>query len=85
MHTEELRFLNNLSVLLECGRPLLTSLKVVSEDCREEHFKPAYEAMISCVAKGGDFTKVLGDYPRLCSRTSLALLKAARRSSWSRG
>jgi type II secretory pathway component PulF len=37
--------------------------------------------MIACCKKGGDFTSVLSDYPQLCSRTSLALLKAARRSN----
>lgn len=81
MYSEELRFLNNLSVLVRCGRPLLSSFQHIRDDCDEPDLVPAYEAMIASVRKGGDFTQVLGDYPGLCSRTSLALLKAARRAN----
>ena len=81
MVSEELRFINNLAVLIELGRPLLDSMVHMREDCDDPAFKPAYTAMIECIKNGGDFTDVLTDYPQLCSRTSLALLKAARRSS----
>lgn len=82
MSTSELRFLNNLSVLLECGRPLRNSfamLRDASQGSPQE--KEAYTAMARAVDKGEDFTLVLADYPNFCSRSSLALLKAARRSS----
>ena len=80
MQSEELRFINNLSVLISYGRSLDESLANIGADCRDDGFAPAYKAMVECVNKGGDFTSVLADYPQLCSRTSLALLKAARRS-----
>jgi type II secretory pathway component PulF len=81
MNSEELRFITDLSVLLSYGRPLIGSLKSIASDCRDPRFAPAYEAMVKCTANGGDFTTVLGDYPALISRTSAALLKAARRSN----
>ncbi len=79
--TEELRFINNLSVLVSVGRPLLSSLRSMRETCREPGCIAAYDAMIERTEKGGQFTDVLSDYPQLCSRSVLALLKAGRRSS----
>lgn len=79
--TEELRFINNLSVLMSAGRPLLSSLKCMRDACREPSVIAAYDAMIERTEKGGQFTDVLSDYPQLCSRSVLALLKAGRRSS----
>jgi len=80
-HPEELRFINNLSVLISYGRPLVASLQAISEGSRDESLAPAYQAMIEChETNGGDFTQVLGDFPQLCSRSSLALLQTARRS-----
>jgi type II secretory pathway component PulF len=81
MNSEELRFITDLSVLLGYGRPLLGSLKNMASDCRDPSHAPAYAAIIECAEKGGDFTSVLGDYPHLVSRTSAALLKAARRAN----
>ena len=82
MSNSELRFLNNLSVLLECGRPLRNSFAVLREACLGSPAeKQAYAAMSRAVDKGEDFTLVLADFPQLCSRSSLALLKAARRTS----
>lgn len=79
--TEELRFINNLSVLMSVGRPLLSSLRSMRDTCREPACVAAYDAMIERTEKGGQFTDVLPDYPQLCSRSVLALLKAGRRSS----
>src|SRR5262245_9801708 len=79
--TEELRFINNLAVLVGLGRPLVPSLKHLRESCRDEGCLPAYDAMIARADQGGQFTEVLGDYPQLVSRSVLALLKAGRRSS----
>ncbi|MGE0712169.1 MAG: type II secretion system F family protein [Planctomycetota bacterium] len=81
MDSAELRFLNNLSVLLECGRPLRTSLQNLRKDEPSEANRQAYDAMVAALDKTGDFTSVLSDFPQLCSRTSLALLRAARRTS----
>ncbi|MEZ6184879.1 MAG: type II secretion system F family protein [Planctomycetota bacterium] len=81
MHHEELRFVNNLSILLECGRPLLRSFRNMRAATLDEGCKAAYDAMIAATEGGNDFTTVLGDYPQLCSRSTLALLKAGRRSS----
>lgn len=83
MSIPELRFINNLSVLLDCGRPLENSFRVLKEQARRGTPKEreAYDAMAKAVDKGEDFTQVLGDYPELCTRSSLALLKAARRTS----
>lgn len=81
MDSHELRFFNNLSVLIECGRPLEASLNNLLQDERNEDLRTAYGTMVEHLQKGEDFTKVLGDYPQLCSRTSLALLRAARRTS----
>ncbi len=87
MHTEEVRFLNNLAVLLDCGRPLEASLRALKEECPKEGREggdnrccAAYDALIERVRTGGEFTDVLGDYPELCSRAPLALLRAGRRS-----
>ncbi len=77
----ELRFINNLAILIELGRPLLDSFRNLRLDCRDPVLREAYDAMIASVERGGDFTAVLSDYPQLCSRSSLALLNAARRSS----
>lgn len=79
--TEELRFINNLSVLLTAGRPLITSLKHMRSTCKEQNCIAAYDAMIERSEKGGQFTDVLSDFPQLCSRSALALMKAGRRSS----
>lgn len=79
--SEELRFINNLSVLVAMGRPLRETLANMRKACQIEALLPAYDAMIETLDKGGDFTTVLGDYPQLCSRSSQALLGAARRSS----
>jgi type II secretory pathway component PulF len=79
--TEELRFINNLSVLISCGRPLLSSLKHMRQTCKDPACAAAYEAMIERTEKGGQFTDVLTDYPQLCSRSVLALLRAGRRTS----
>ncbi|RMG09977.1 MAG: hypothetical protein D6731_18555 [Planctomycetota bacterium] len=79
MHKEELRFFNNLSILIQLGRPICSSLENLRAGCTDPSLYPAYDAMIECARKGGDFTSVLADYPAICSRTSLALLKAARR------
>ncbi|MCO5169242.1 MAG: type II secretion system F family protein [Planctomycetes bacterium] len=79
--TEELRFINNLSVLMSLGRPLLPSLKAMRSTCREQACIAAYDAMIERTEKGGQFTEVLADFPQLCSRSVLALLKSGRRSS----
>lgn len=79
--TEELRFINNLSVLVGLGRPLVPSLKHLRAACKDEDCIPAYDAMIARADQGGQFTEVLGDYPQLVSRSVLALLKAGRRSS----
>ncbi len=79
MDSSELRFVNNLAVMLECGRPLLSSLESLAKDQPEE--ESAYQALIKCTREGGDFTSVLAEFPQLCSRSSLALLKAARRSN----
>lgn len=79
--TEELRFINNLSVLVGLGRPLVPSLKHLRAACKEQDCIPAYDAMIARADQGGQFTEVLGDYPQLVSRSVLALLKAGRRSS----
>ena len=82
MSIPELRFINNLSVLLECGRPLRNSFRVMKDalyDTPKE--TEAYAAMHQAVSKGEDFTHVLADYPELCTRSSLALLRAARRTS----
>lgn len=79
--TEELRFINNLSVLLSAGRPLLGSLKHMRATCKEPSSLAAYDAMIDRSEKGGQFTDVLSDFPQLCSRSVLALMKAGRRSS----
>lgn len=79
--TEEVRFINNLAVVLRLGRPLLPSLRNLRASCRDSSCLPAYDAMIDRVDKGAEFTDVLGDYPQLCSRSSLALLKAGRRTS----
>jgi type II secretory pathway component PulF len=78
---EELRFINNLAVLLEVGRPLLQTLRNLKDCCHDPACVPAYEAMIEVTERGGDFSEVLPDYPQLCSRSTLALLKAGRRSS----
>lgn len=77
---EEVRFLNNLSVLLDCGRPLEASLRALCEECENPRCHEAYEAMIERVRTGGEFTDVLGDFPEVCSRAALALLRAGRRS-----
>ena len=79
--TEELRFINNLSVLVTAGRPLLSSLKHMRETCKDTACRAAYDAMVQRTEQGGQFTDVLPDYPQLCSRSVLALLKAGRRSS----
>lgn len=79
--TEELRFINNLSVLITAGRPLLSSLRHMKETCKDPAVRAAYDAMIERTEKGGQFTDVLGDFPQLCSRSVLALLRAGRRSS----
>jgi type II secretory pathway component PulF len=79
--TEELRFINNLSVLLSIGRPLASSLRHLRATCKDQSCLPAYDAMIERTEKGGQFTDVLGDYPQLCSRSVLALLRAGRRMS----
>lgn len=81
MDSSEYRFINNLAVLIEYGRPLRESLANMMADEPNEELKTAYQAMIDATAKDGDFTAVLTDFPQICSRTSLALLKAARRSS----
>ncbi|MBL4846511.1 MAG: type II secretion system F family protein [Planctomycetes bacterium] len=82
MSIPELRFINNLAVLLECGRPLRNSFRVMKDaSLGTPKEKEAYEAMAKAVEKGEDFTLVLADFPELCSRSSLALLKAARRTS----
>lgn len=81
MDSVEHRFINNLSILVECGRPLLTSFENMHADEDDPDLKGAYAAMIEAVGKGEDFTLVLADFPTLCSRSSLALLKAARRSN----
>jgi type II secretory pathway component PulF len=78
MHSEEVRFLNNLAVLLDCGRPLEASLRALREECECERACGAYDAMIERVATGGEFTDVLGDFPDLCSRAALAVLRAGR-------
>ena len=78
---EELRFINNLSILFEIGRPLLASLRHLRASCQQEDCLEAYEAKIQATERGGDFTDPLADYPQLVSRSSLALLKAGRRSS----
>ena len=80
MSVEEVRFLNNLSVLLECGRPLEASLRALGAECQDERCRDAYDAMVERVRTGGEFTDALGDYPELCSRAALALLRAGRRS-----
>lgn len=80
MHTEEVRFLNNLAVLLDCGRPLEASLRALKAECESARCNAAYDAMIERVGTGGEFTDVLGDFPELCSRAPLALLRAGRRS-----
>jgi type II secretory pathway component PulF len=80
MNTEEVRFLNNLSVLLECGRPLESSLHALREECENTKACAAYDAMIDRVKTGGEFTDALADYPELCSRAALTLLRAGRRS-----
>src|SRR4051812_14217042 len=80
MSTEEVRFLNNLAVLLDCGRPLEASFLALKEECESPRCGAAYDAMIECVRSGGEFTDALGDYPELCSRAPLALLRAGRRS-----
>ena len=72
MDSPELRFINNLSVLLGCGRPLKLSLEHMQADERDETLRAAYGEMVATLDKGGDFTAVLGDYPQLCSRSSLA-------------
>jgi len=77
---EELRFVNNLAVLFEMGRPLLSSLRHLKASCQQEDCLEAYEAMIQATERGGDFTEPLADFPQLVSRSSLALLKAGRRS-----
>ena len=82
MESTEHRFINNLAVLIDCGRPLHESLQNMRADETDESLRDAYSQMIEASAKrNGDFTNVLSDYPQLCSRSSLALLKAARRSS----
>ncbi|MCA8926384.1 MAG: type II secretion system F family protein [Planctomycetes bacterium] len=81
MNREELRFINNLSILLECGRPLLSCFRNLQAATDDEACKAAYTAMIAATESGNDFTTVLGDYPQLCSRSTLALLQAGRRSS----
>ncbi len=81
MDSVEYRFINNLSVLMECGRPLVSALQNLQSDSANPAIKAAFAAMVKCAASGGDFTDPLSDYPQLCSRSSLALLKAARRSS----
>ena len=82
MESEELRFVNNLSVLLQCGRPLRTSLENMRDSCHNEQIKDAYDRMVKSVQQdSGDFTAVLAEYPQLCSRASLALIRAARRSN----
>jgi len=78
---EELRFINNLSILMECGRPLLPSLRHLRDCCTDRDCLPAFDAMIQVTERGGDFTEALLEHPELCSRTSLALLRAGRRSS----
>ena len=78
---EELRFINNLAVLFEIGRPLLASLRHLRMSCQQEDCLEAYDAMIQATERGGDFTDPLGDYPQLVSRSSLAVLKAGRRAS----
>lgn len=80
MHTEEVRFLNNLAVLLDCGRPIEASLRALKDECESARCCAAYDAMIERVHSGGEFTDALGDYPELCSRAPLALLRAGRRS-----
>jgi type II secretory pathway component PulF len=80
MNADEVRFLNNLAVLLDCGRPLEASLRLLREECESERCQPAFDAMIERVKTGGEFTDVLSDFPELCSRSSLALLRAGRRS-----
>ena len=80
MHTEEVRFLNNLAVLLDCGRPLEAALRALREECESPRCLAAYDAMIERVRTGGEFTDALGDYPELCARAPLALLRAGRRS-----
>lgn len=81
MTTEELRFINNLAVLVSLGRPLVSSLKAMRQACKDEACIAAYDAMIERAEKKGEFTDVLGDFPQLCSRSVLALLKAGRASS----
>jgi type II secretory pathway component PulF len=78
---EALRFVNNLAIQIDMGRPLLTSLRHLRASCQQEDCLEAYDGMIQAVERGGDFTEPLADYPQLVSRSSLALLKAARRSS----
>ena len=81
MHREELRFVNNLSILLDIGRPLLQSFRCLQSATEDENCRAAYAAMIEATEAGNDFTTVLGDYPSLCSRSTLALLQAGRRTS----
>lgn len=76
----ELRFLNNLSVLMELGRPIVDSLENLRQDCRDKTLREAYDAMIAAAKRGDDFAATLADYPQLCSRSSLALLTTSRRS-----
>jgi type II secretory pathway component PulF len=79
--TAELRFLNNLSVLIALGRPIVDSLRNLRQDSRDPTLREAYDAMIAAAERGDDFTSVLADFPQLCSRSSLALLTASRRAS----
>lgn len=80
MITEELRFINNLAVVMDIGRPLLDSLQNLRESCTDRVHHPGYDAMIEAAATGADFTAPLTDFPNLCSRSALALLKAGRRT-----
>jgi type II secretory pathway component PulF len=81
MDSPELRFMNNLSVLMECGRPLEDSLRNLQKDERSENLRDAYSAMVDSLLRTGDFTAPLPEYPQVCARSSLALLRAARRTS----
>lgn len=61
--SEELRFINNLSVLLSLGRPLRETLLNMQRACRSDAQRSAYDAMLEALDKGGDFTSALADYP----------------------
>ena len=43
MHSEELRFINNLAVLMECGRPLRKALRNIRADLHETEMAPSVQ------------------------------------------